>query len=284
MGYAKGDRVIHPGKKEWGLGEVLEDEIGGKVKVFFVESGEKNLNLDYAQLEKVKREPHPILDNLKPSAKGHKGKRHYIEGFLKLYPMGFRDEKYLNDERNYKLEACEFTETFFNQKEFEARLGVEDYEGICDRIFKVVNKTNLIFPNEKMGLKDGLKDTKAQRLFSESLFQLLYGDRKVEDRFNSFIQCLTEIDATKWTIATYFLYLKYPKEHMFLKPEATKGGADAFSFDLKYKSELNWLTYESLLKFSNYLFEELSELEPKDMIDVQSFIWCADQIYNKRLL
>ena len=40
--------------------------------------------------------------------------------------------------------------------------------------------------------------------------------------------------------------------------------------------QLNWKTYERVLAFSMWLFDELTErgLEPRDMIDVQSFIWC----------
>lgn len=33
-------------------------------------------------------------------------------------------------------------------------------------------------------------------------------------------------------------------------------------------------SYKSLLEFSEYLKSELAELNPKDMIDVQSFMWC----------
>ena len=36
MSLKKGDRVRHPIKAEWGLGEVLADSNGEKVRVFFV--------------------------------------------------------------------------------------------------------------------------------------------------------------------------------------------------------------------------------------------------------
>ena len=46
MKYSKGDRVRHPKRGDWGLGEVLADSDGGSVRIFFVEAGEKTISLD----------------------------------------------------------------------------------------------------------------------------------------------------------------------------------------------------------------------------------------------
>ena len=140
-----------------------------------------------------------------------------------------------------------------------------------------MNKTNLIFPYEKMSLRDGLKIPANQKLFSERLYGLLYGQESLESRFDDFAQCLREMDADKWTTQTYFLFMSAPKEFMFMKPEVTKQAARACGFELNYKSNLNWLTYKLLLDLSNYLLCKLSDLNPKDMIDIQSFIWCSGE-------
>ena len=50
--FKKGDHVIHPGKPEWGPGVVTEDPQDDKVRVLFVEGGEKLLLLRHARLEK----------------------------------------------------------------------------------------------------------------------------------------------------------------------------------------------------------------------------------------
>ena len=49
-------------------------------------------------------------------------------------------------------------------------------------------------------------------------------------------------------------------------------------YEINYKPKLNWLTYHSILQFSEYLKEELKDLKPKDMIDIQSFIWLIARI------
>ena len=155
-------------------------------------------------------------------------------------------------------------------------LAARNFAEIVKRSLQVVNKSNLIFPNEKMALKDGLKTPENVQLFAERLYDLLYGVGEFRGRFEAFADCLERIEANKWTTMTYFLFLAFPEEHMFLKPEITKHAAELTKAELNYRSELNLLTYSCLLDFAKYLQQELKamDMEPRDMIDVQSFMWC----------
>jgi len=139
---------------------------------------------------------------------------------------------------------------------------------------RVVNATNLIFPNEKMALKDGLESKQSSKRFAEELCDLLAQPELDETRFMRFAAVLQDIGAGKWTIASYFPYLVFPEAHMFVKPTVTQKTAELSAFDLNYKPELNWLTYERVLEFSRRLRNDLKDLKPRDMIDVQSFMWC----------
>lgn len=127
-----------------------------------------------------------------------------------------------------------------------------------------------------MDLKDGLELLENKKLFSETLFNLLYLEGDMSQRFMAFADCLLAIGAAKWTIATYFLFLRYPDEHMFLKPAVTKKAADLSAFELNYRPELNWLTYHTLLKFAAYLRTELTKLglKPRDMIEERTWGRC----------
>lgn len=62
---------------------------------------------------------------------------------------------------------------------------------------------------------------------------------------------------------------------MFLKPEATKDFAERVGhrFASDYESRLHIDVYESLLDLASKKTDELSDLKPRDRIDVQSFIW-----------
>ena len=88
---------------------------------------------------------------------------------------------------------------------------------------------------------------------------------------------LDEVGAPKWTVATYFPFLLYPDRHQFIKPKNSQNAARICAFDIKYSPKLSWLTYKQMLRFSDYLKSELAALEPRDNIDVQSFMWAIAQ-------
>lgn len=53
MKYRKGERVRHPKKPDWGIGEVLRDSVDDSVKIYFSEVGEKTISLQYILPERV---------------------------------------------------------------------------------------------------------------------------------------------------------------------------------------------------------------------------------------
>jgi hypothetical protein len=283
--FKKGDRARHPGRPEWELGKVLEDSAGGKVKVHFAGAGEKQISLSHVNLEKVEgaEARHPLLDNLKAKNAGGRARtatlRDLVYKFRQMYPgdAPFSTEAYLSDERRYKLEAHGEMTHQLNRAEFSRLLAGSSYDEVCARARRVVNKTNLLSRYESMDLHDGLKVPERQKLFAESLFGLLYGEGEKEERFNSFADALAVIGAAKWTTATYFAFITYPGEEMYMKPVATQEAAEACAFELNYRPEPNRLTYRCLLDFGRHLRNELTRegLSPRDMIDAQSFIWCV---------
>jgi hypothetical protein len=53
----------------------------------------------------------------------------------------------------------------------------------------------------------------------------------------------------------------------------TRVAADRYGFDVHYESTPSWATYESLLQFAKLVREDVRDLRPRDMIDVQSLLW-----------
>lgn len=278
MEYKKGDRVKHPTQDKWGLGEVLESNAYG-LKIFFVGAGEKNLLLKYVQPIKVTSDEaqSSVLDNLKinksSSAIKYQSLPQSIQYFLNEFPEGFYGEKYIEQERVYKEKAHKLAIELLDKKSFSELLQAKDYAETVKRALKLSNATNLIFPNEKMSLKDGLQSKTSQKAFSEALYALLHDDSELEIRFTSFASVLENIGASKWTTASYFLFIFHPDKYMFVKPTVTQYSSELCGWEVNYKPKLNWLTYKSVLSFSEHVRSEISELEPRDMIDVQSFMW-----------
>ncbi|WP_442580265.1 hypothetical protein ACSBOB_33265 [Mesorhizobium sp. ASY16-5R] len=82
-------------------------------------------------------------------------------------------------------------------------------------------------------------------------------------------------DNAKWTVVTYLPFLWRPEEHLFLKPEVTRDFAERVGhrYQWDYKPDLDITVYESLLDLRRRTENELEDLEPRDGIDIQSFIW-----------
>ncbi len=299
-----GDRIKHATKTDWGLGEVLSDEYGGRVRVLFEDVGVKELQLDYARFVRVTGDEadSPYLTalvkslnaglvNSKKSAKVRSGEfvslPKAVENFLSFFPEGFQDQEYLNgatNERQYKLVANELMHQLLGRDEFRELLATEQHKEIIDRCKRVMNKTNLIHHYEKIWFSNGVATEQAQKKFAESLFDTLYGSDDLRIRFERFSAMLYEINSAKWPIATYFLFVAFPQEHLFLKPEVTQNAAAVLGLEINYRPELNWLTYSRVLELAKLIKDRLAacgreELEPRDMIDVQSFIWIVAPSY-----
>ena len=72
---------------------------------------------------------------------------------------------------------------------------------------------------------------------------------------------------------TVFGFIAQPEIHVFLKPNVMRIAAQSYGFDFEYQSCPSWKTYASHLKFADTLRRNLRDLRPRDMIDIQSFLW-----------
>ena len=139
MSLKEADRVRHPTKAEWGLGEVLEDSNGETVRVFFVGAGEKTISLKHVTLDCIPTDEaaHPVLDNLRVPAKS--GRHRYqslpesIERFLERYPQGFYDDRFVKEERDYKVQAHQLAQDRLSERELARLLSANDCVEVCRR-------------------------------------------------------------------------------------------------------------------------------------------------------
>lgn len=205
-----------------------------------------------------------------------------IVKFLGRFPKGFTDPMYLRLERDYKWEAHEAWEELLNADEFGKLLKTNKHIEITRRAMRVEAKTHfMLHPMQKMALHDAVKKRGAAKLFAEGLYDLIYGRDSYEVRFGRFAGVLGELPQVKspvlsWPIQTIFPFLALPEEHIFLKPNVTKAAAKWRGVSLNYRTKPNWLTYSCFLKLAALLKTDLADLKPRDMIDIQSFIWVTE--------
>jgi hypothetical protein len=70
-----------------------------------------------------------------------------------------------------------------------------------------------------------------------------------------------------------FGFIAQPDTHIFLKPTVTRLAATEYGFDFLYRSKPSRETYSNLLAFADEIRRDLRDLRPRDLIDIQSFIW-----------
>ena len=209
------------------------------------------------------------------SARGAKAAR---RKFLRYFPGGFADETYLDWERNYKWQAHERWEAQLGHDEFRALLDGGQYIEIARRATSIESRTNLLFSFEKMALRDAVKSHAGARAFATGLWEFLYGRGSDEGRFECWIECVRGLPRRQtrvltWPVVTVIGFIAQPDRHIFLKPNVTRAAAKAYGFDFQYASRPNWGTYQSLLAFAERVRRDQRDLRPRDMIDVQGFVW-----------
>ena len=198
--------------------------------------------------------------------------------FVRFFPDGFDDETYIDWERDYKWAAHERWNDQLGRKEFASLIDAGKYEEIARRAVTIESRTNLLFSFEKMAMRDAVKSRAGAKAFSEGLYEFLHGRGSLENKFNRWVDVVGALPRRQtrvltWPVTTVFGFIAQPEIHVFLKPMVTKRAAEAYGFDFIYRSRPNWETYDSLLSFARRVERDVRDLRPKDMIDIQGFIW-----------
>jgi hypothetical protein len=198
--------------------------------------------------------------------------------FLRFFPQGFRDQTYLAWERDYKWNAHEQWQEALDRAACRSLLREGEFSEIAARAVRIESRTNLLFSFEKMALRDAVKSSEGARLFAEGLCDFLYGAGAAERKFERWCYTVAALPRKQtrvltWPLVTVFGFIAQPESHIFLKPNVTRAAAREYGFEFRYKSRPSWDTYASLLEFASAVQRDLTDLKPRDMIDIQSFIW-----------
>ena len=286
-----------PSDTTLGLGKVLRIS-GNKVYVFFINQKKKEasiFNLDNNQLVVAAVQSDPILDNL-PTFEAPNGKltlpgkssrwtlEQITREFNTRYPLGFNDPAYLGDkgERKFKWVAHEkFIETIGNGQG-QKLLAEGNIPELTHRILAVVSKSHMFLSFEMMALTDALQNNEAAGRFFTALFAVLDAPDITEVVYQPYIDSVLDLPqedgkakVATWPVVTLLPFLAQPDRHMFLKPTNSKSAAEALAFNLHYEPLPNWKTYKALLEMGKIYMSKISHLEPRDLLDVQSFLWLA---------
>ena len=224
------------------------------------------------------------MPTAKPTVPGPARSRHAAgpvrcrRKFLRFFPGGFRDETYLDWERNYKWEAHERWESVLGRAAYRGLLADGAYDRVAAHAVGTESRTNLLFSFEKMALRDAVKPPAGARAFATGLYDFLHGAGSEERKFERWCEVVASLPRRQtrvltWPVVTVFGFIARPDAHIFLKPNVTRAAAREYGVDFRYQSRPTWATYASLLAFADVVRRDLRDLRPRDMIDLQSFIW-----------
>lgn len=210
----------------------------------------------------------------KPAARAERCRRK----FLRYFPGGFRDPTYLDWERGYKWNAHREWEAVLARGTFRRLLLQGRAADVAAHAVRIEARTNLLYSFEKMAVRDALRSAAATRAFASGLYDLLHGRGALPQRFERWMRVVGRLPRRRtrvltWPVLTVFPFLAQPELHVFLKPMVTRAAAAAYGVELRYHSRPDWETYASLLAFAARLRRDLRDLRPRDLIDIQSFIW-----------
>lgn len=198
--------------------------------------------------------------------------------FRRFFPRGFKDPKYFDWERGYKVRAHEEWQESLNRRNFSKLLKEARFVEIASTATRIESRTNLLFSFEKMALRDAVRSAEGARLFAEGLYDLLYGRGRMATKFEHWCNAVAQMPRRQTRVLTHpvvtvFPFIADPTNHIFLKPNVTKEAARLYGFDFQYESTPSWKVYSQLLEFARVIGKDLKSKGPRDMIDIQSFIW-----------
>lgn len=199
---------------------------------------------------------------------GYSGARNL---FLHYYPEGFHSDAF--SERPYKVAA---SERLCATVPLEAAVSGTGYGEDALAAFRA---TDLLHPKFELPRVQELLRGGNADAFIQAAARFTLGEGK--GALMDMELALNPHEAAKWTIATYLPFLWRPHEHIFLKPAATLdfAGRVGHSFASAYSAKLDWRIYDKLRDLARRTVDEISDLKPRDMIDIQSFIWVISGAY-----
>ena len=185
--------------------------------------------------------------------------------FLHYFPGGFRDETYLDWERDYKWETHSVG-SGARATRIPRLLKEGEFSEVAARAVRTEQRSrhSMIFSFEKMALRDAVKSPRKAQAFAEGLYEFLYGEDRHERRFERWVETVAALPREQtrvltWPLVTVFGFIAQPDVHMFLKPNVTRTAAREYGFDFHYKSSPSWATYSSLLEFRRDAYGAISE-------------------------
>ena len=117
--------------------------------------------------------------------------------FLRAFPGGFRDQAYLEWERNYKWRAHLEWQKALAPDLFEELIRRGEHRQIAKAAIGIKSRTNLLYSFEKIALRDAVSSETGAQKFALGLYSFLHGPQPLEERFQVWVQAVGGLPADR---------------------------------------------------------------------------------------
>jgi 5-methylcytosine-specific restriction enzyme B len=197
----------------------------------------------------------------------------------KRYPSwaGFDDPRFVEDERTYKVKTIERSAQLLSKPGLQELLVAGRFDEFIERLRTVGSDNNLLYT--RIPSAGDLSVLYAPEIdkpgFCRAVFELIHGDGDSPDRFAAYLKWIEDRHLpSKWTFPTYFLWVCAPGSEIYVKPGSTQTALKLIGSELKL-GQPNAAAYSEYRDLAAELKEDLKEYGPRDLTDIQGFLWVA---------
>lgn len=205
--------------------------------------------------------------------------------FLKLFPEGFKDPRFVAEERGdaslegkgaLKAGGIALAQSQLSPERFEQATPEE----LFDSAKSAIQATNIAFPIEGAIPFGGIAEEDRAPMLA-ALKDLLHGEGDYTARFDAFTQSLKlreksgKAKTATWPLATLLPALYHPTEQVAVKPTYFASQASLVGDELQKSQPVTGAAYQRFLDvaLATRTRLEAAGQEPRDLMDVYSFIW-----------
>ena len=205
----------------------------------------------------------------------------YIPELLRLvrvvYPdwTDFSNPQFVADEIKYKRDASDFAREQLDRDVLWSLIEQGDTDGFIARLKAVAGKTNLLFMGVPSAGDLALINQPDSDLdaICRMVFDLLHGDGDAAERLGTFCDLIAANKLPqKWTFPTYYLFLLYPENEVFVKPGRTQWLSRFTDGAIPYNAAPSGAGYAAIREG----FHALRDALQSQMTSPQSQSWLPD--------
>ncbi len=197
------------------------------------------------------------------------------------YPKwtGFNDPDFIKDEITYKRDTIARAQKELSADELKRLLEAGEFDEFISRLDAIGKDNNLLYRVVPMSGDLGIlyQPNLDKADFCRAMFDLLHGPDAGDLRLTRYTDFVKAAGLpNKWTFPTYFLFMCHPETEIIVKPRTTRWFVEFAAGWKAFPSTPTPPGYVTVQQLAGQLLEALREFGPRDMVDIQSFIWvCA---------